>query len=280
MINRINYKLALISFLFFSNSLFSCNTGTTTNKSIEPILKVKDTINPFLWKPIVYDSSKIYIYLTFDDGPQNGTATVFELCKKLGVKATFFMVGQHTAQKPDGKQIVSSILKSYPQFLVANHSYTHANGKYKYFYQHPQMAATDFFKTQESLNIPFKIIRLAGNSAWVRKGEIKASNLVKPVCILLDSAGYNIIGWDVEWSFNHTTANPIQTPEKMLAIVDNALAKNKTKTNHHIVILSHDRMFRNFNYTNSLATFITLLKRNPMYVFETVDHYPGLKFPQ
>jgi len=82
------------------------------------------------------------------------------------------------------------------------------------FYEHPQMALEDFMQAQQTLSVPYKIIRLPGNSAWVQKDTIKASNLVKPVCALLDSAGYNIIGWDVEWSFNHKTAYPVQKPEK------------------------------------------------------------------
>ncbi|MBC7722216.1 MAG: polysaccharide deacetylase, partial [Pedobacter sp.] len=93
----------------------------------------------------------------------------------------------------------------------------------------------------------------------------------------LDSAGYNVIGWDVEWDFNHKTANPVQSPQRLINIVDSAFAKEHLHTKNHLVILSHDRMFRNQNYTDSLAKFITLLKQNPRNVFETVDHYPGVK---
>ena len=277
---KIDGMVAFLWLLLFCSTMNSCEgSGTTdTKNNIQ-----KDTVQPttsynqFAVKPMVYDSSKKYIYLTFDDGPQHGTTAVLELCKQLGVKATFFMVGLHTAQKSDGMQIVNSIRQSYPQILLANHSYTHANGKYQFFYHHPQMAAAEFYQTQQFLNIPYKIIRLPGNSAWVDQRGIKSSHLVHDVCYLLDSAGYNVVGWDVEWSFNHKTANPVQTPEKMEAIVDTALARNQLHTNNHVVILSHDRMFRDPHYLDSLAKFIVLLKRNPNYVFETVDHYPGLK---
>ncbi len=250
-------------------------TDDTLNKP--PVVKtIPDSISKFAWKPVVYDSNKQYIYLTFDDGPQHGTTAVFDLCRKLGVKASFFMVGEHATDKRE-KEIVATIRNAYPQSLLCNHSTTHANGHYNFFYHHADSALKDFLLAQQTLRVPYQIIRLPGNSAWVKQGQVKASKLVDPVCLLLDSAGYNIIGWDVEWSFNHKTANPVQTPEKMIAIVDSTMARKHTHTSNHLVILSHDRMFRNPNYTDSLARFIELLKQNPNYVFETVDHYPGLK---
>ena len=187
------------------------------------------------------------------------------------------MVGLHTTRKSDGKQIVAMIRQSYPQFLVANHSYTHALGKYPFFYHHPRMAEEDFLKAQHVLNLPYKILRLPGNSAWAEGGNIHASGLVRPVTHLLDSAGYNVIGWDLEWNFNHRNARPVQTPAKLASQVENLFANNKTHTPHHLVILSHDRMFQHPGDVDSLAKFVAILKHNPKYVFETVDHYPGVK---
>jgi peptidoglycan/xylan/chitin deacetylase (PgdA/CDA1 family) len=272
-----NNKLKIMSGVLILSLLLLGNTACNTTIG-NPANDVKtDTANKFAWKPIVRDSTKKYIYLTFDDGPQHGTVAVFNLCKQLGVKATFFMVGLHTTIKSDGKQIVKMIRENYPQTLLANHSYAHANGHYKYFYHHPLLAEQDFFHTQQLLDVPYKIIRLPGNSAWVGKNEIRATQLVRPVTELLDSAGYNIVGWDIEWNFNHKTADPVQTPEQMSAMVDSVLAKNYTHSKNNIVILSHDRMFRSPLYADSLAKFISLLKRNPNYVFETIDHYPGMK---
>ena len=234
-------------------------------------------VDKFAWQQLKYDSARQYIYLSFDDGPQHGTVTCLDLCRKEGVKATFFMVGLHAAKKTDGKQIVSMIRESYPQFLLANHSYTHASDKYAFFYHHPLMAEEDFYKAQDSLHVPYKIIRLPGNSAWAENGDIKASGLVKPVTQLLDSAGYDVIGWDLEWNFNHKNARPVQSAAKLAQQVDSAFAKNKTHTHNHLVILSHDRMFQRQDDADSLDKFIRILKQNPRYVFETVDHYPGVK---
>jgi peptidoglycan/xylan/chitin deacetylase (PgdA/CDA1 family) len=228
--------------------------------------------------PITYDSTKKYIYLTFDDGPQNGTTTCLQLVKNEQIKATFFMIGNQVGDEYL-KKLVRSVRNDYPEILLANHSNTHANNKYRYFYHHPNMAFEDFMQAQEKLHVPFKIIRLPGNSAWVSATSFKASPLVKPVCMKLDSAGYNVIGWDVEWGFDHKTANPIESPETMFQMVNNAFEKNYTHTKNHLVILTHDRMFRHANFTDSLQKFIGLLKQNPNYIFETVDHYPNLKKP-
>jgi len=236
--------------------------------------------NRFMWKHPTYDTTKKYIYLTFDDGPQHGTKACFDLCKELGIKATFFMVGQHARDKW-GQELVHEIKYAYPEFLLANHSYTHASDRYKFFYTHPLMAEADFYKAQDSLHVPYKIIRLPGNSAWVTQKGVKSSHLVAPVTHLLDSSGYNVIGWDVEWNFSRDgKCLPVQSPEKLASQVNAALEeKSWAHTKNHVVILTHDRMFRDKNYTDSLAKFITILKQNPNYVFETIDNYPQLKTP-
>ncbi|WP_026768155.1 polysaccharide deacetylase family protein [Asinibacterium sp. OR53] len=270
------------------NSIASCNNVSTGKEASDTASIVKSAVAPAKpaavdplahWQPLAYDSTKKYIYLTFDDGPQHGTVTCVDTCRKLGVKASFFMVAMHAKAKSDGMQIVKMIRDSYPSFLLANHSTTHAAIGYHRFYKQVSQTGEDFTNAQEQLHVPYKMARLPGNSAWVRQGELKASPLVRPVTALLDSAGYNVFGWDVEWSFNHKNARPVQSPEKLLAEVDSAFARNRTHVKNHLVILSHDRMFQRPEDAAALSAFIRLLKQNPAYVFETVDHYPGIKPP-
>lgn len=276
-----------IFFLAVFVVFMACNNIQEINDSVDNNMKEKTTvvaspepINPdqlkFERKPFMYDSTKTYVYLTFDDGPHGGTKDCFELCKQMGIKATFFMVGRHATDKW-GKQLVKEVRSAYPQILLANHSYTHAKEQYKYFYTHVDIAEQDFYKAQDSLNVPYKIIRLPGNNAWVRNGIIKANSLVKPVCNKLDSAGYNVIGWDVEWNFTRGASYPVQTPAKVASEVHYA-ANNHSYVPKHVMILTHDRMFRTPAYKDSLAKFIGLIQQNPNYVFETVDHYPGLRW--
>lgn len=276
-------KTGVLNCLWVSICLLACAglNGCTNASGNDPDGKdsLKKAVDVFDWQPVHYDSTKKYIYLSFDDGPQHGTVTCYEICRAANVKASFFMVGLHTEQKSDGRQIVSMIRNSYPQSLLANHSFSHANGKYTAFYHHPEEAEKDFFAAQRTLNIPYKIARLPGNRAWVRDGEVKATSLVHPVAHLLDSAGYNVIGWDAEWNFSKHSARPVQTPARLAAEIDSAFARNHTHVPNHLVLLTHDRMFQRPADADSLVKFINLLKQNPKYVFETVDHYPGLKRP-
>jgi peptidoglycan/xylan/chitin deacetylase (PgdA/CDA1 family) len=260
--------------------LLGCSNTPGLVSAEPPALNGKHKIVPVdsaTWHPLVYDSTKQYIYLTFDDGPQHGTVSCYDLCRKEGIKASFFMVGQHELMKSDGRKIVTMIRDAYPHTVLANHSFSHANNKYRDFYHHPDSALLDFLHAEQVLGIRWKIARLPGNRAWVREADIKATSLVRPVAGLLDSIGYNVIGWDLEWGFRKKTARPVQTPQQLARQVDSTFARKETHVPGHLVILTHDRMFSRAGDADSLAKFIQLLKQNPRYVFETVDHYPGLK---
>ncbi|MBW7951454.1 MAG: polysaccharide deacetylase family protein [Chitinophagales bacterium] len=280
------YFLILFTFIFYAcnyqENLADKKQNTTTTLSKDSNAKtekpfVDSNILKFKRKTFTYDSTKTYIYLTFDDGPSYGTETCYNICKNENIKATFFMIGRNATNKV-GKYLAQKIKNDYPQILLANHSYTHTNERYKYFYEHPAIAEQDFYKAQDTLSVPFKIIRLPGNSAWVDKNGIrKSSNLVKSVCKKLDSAGYNVMGWDVEWHFTRGESYPVQTPEKLAAEVNYA-ARGYSHTPNHVVILTHDRMFRTPAFSDSLIKFIKIIKSNPNYVFETIDNYPNLKF--
>ena len=131
----------------------------------------------------------------------------------------------------------------------------------------------DFMRMQTTYNVPVKIIRLPGMNSWVLNKEISGQKTPAEVCKRLDSLGYSVIGWDVEWQQGpHST--PIQSAEVMAQMVKNKLANGETKAQNAIVILSHDRLFGKPQYADSLAKFITLLKQDTSCVFETIDHYP------
>lgn len=249
----------------------------TAVKPADTIVKKQEATNT-----VVLDSSKKYVFLTFDDGPQPGTMNVYHNLKALGLKGTFFMVGLHATYGKAMRNAVDTIRDAYPQILLANHSYTHARDHYEYFYHHVQDCFNDFMQAQSSLDIQKKFIRLPGNSAWVLGTGMLAHPLVKPVCKLLDSAGYNVIGWDVEWSFKRDSSGhgsvPVQSAETMVRMVENALNNHHTHRRNAVVLLSHDRMFNHPNYSDSLYKFMNELKtRNPNYIFETVENYPGAK---
>ncbi|MFP5039793.1 polysaccharide deacetylase family protein [Parasediminibacterium sp. JCM 36343] len=228
--------------------------------------------------PIKFDSSKRYIYLTWDDSPQPpGTVVCKDIFHKEGVKATFFAVGMHGFDLRR-RRLVDEIRNSYPEFLLANHSYSHGfNNKYKDFYTHPDSAVKDFERVETEYKIPVKIIRLPGNNSWVLDGEKKGPKSTSAVYDKLDALGYSVIGWDVEWRFIKGST-PVQGAEEMVKEVNGMFEDALTVAPNAIVILAHDRMFAKPQYADSLTKFINILKSDPRNVFETIDHYPLIKY--
>lgn len=264
---------AAVVTLFASNLLTGCKGGEDDKKKgVDSTQAVVKKAGP--GDPIKYDSSKRYIFLTWDDAPQPpGTNVCKQVFQEQGVKATFFMVGMHQLDHRR-KLIVDSLRNAYPQFLIANHSYTHGfRNNYRSFYTHADSAVNDFLKAQEELKIPVKIIRLPGNNNWVGKGEIRGPKTPREVCKRLDSLGFKVIGWDVEWRFKGNSA-PIQSAEEMVAEVNNKFDNYTSFEPNAVVILAHDRMFASQQYADSLRKFISVLKQDPRNVFETIDHYP------
>jgi peptidoglycan-N-acetylglucosamine deacetylase len=222
------------------------------------------------------DSNLRYVYLTFDDGPDAGTLNCYNTCKSKGVKATFFLVGEHANLKP-GKNIMDTIKKDMRHFLFANHSYTHAgHNHYEGFYSKPKTALADFLRGRDSLHFDNAIARFPGNNVWVVKNTTRATKLTRPLSKLMDSVGYDVFGWDIEWHFNRKN-EPIQSAEAMADEVISAVESNKSLVKDHIVVLAHDRMFKEGNYKDSLAKMISILQSKKGYIFETADQYPKIR---
>lgn len=216
------------------------------------------------------------VYLSFDDGPQHGTANCLRICQDNGVKATFFMVGLH--QLEAGRPALVDSVRSNPLFLLANHSFTHAYGNhYQRYYGQPAAAMADFDSAERALKVPVKIARFPGNNVWALNGYFRTTRLTKPLAHLMDSNGYQILGWDLEWKFKHYD-QPRQSVAEMLADVDEVLAnKAEMQTPGHLVILAHDRMFARPADSLQLVQFLLALKQRPGLAWETLDRYPGVR---
>jgi peptidoglycan-N-acetylglucosamine deacetylase len=270
-------KFLITAFVACAFCMISCggNADTSKNNSTDTTKPVTATVG--IGAPFKMDSSKRYIYLTWDDAPQPPGSNI---CKQVfteqGVKATFFCVGMHNFDYRR-RSFVDSIRNGYPQFLLANHSYTHGfNNKYGLFYKMADSAVADFMRAEREMKIPVKIIRLPGNNSWAVNGELKGPKSTANVYKKLDSLGYNVIGWDVEWGFKGGST-PIEGATQLANMVTNKLDNYATVAPNAIVILAHDRMFAKPQYTDSLRRFISILKQDPRNVFETIDHYPLIK---
>ena len=259
--------------------LAACKNNGADKKAIT------DSINTAALKPlpgsaIKLDSSKRYIYLTWDDSPQPpGTVNCKSVFRDAGIKATFFGVGFNKVG-PWKKRIIDSIRNDYPQFLLANHSFSHGfNDKYSKFYS-PAMtdsALNDFLRNEKDLNIQVKIIRLPGNNTWASNGVITGQKAENPLIVKLDKMGYKIVGWDIEWGQLGKQKAPKESAVEMVKKVTQKFEEGSTNQSNSIVILSHDRLFEKKQFADSLAKFISILKQDKRNVFETIDHYPTIQ---
>lgn len=258
----------------------SCKGGKDKQNSKDSTGKVDSAsiaIPTGLGSPITYDPSKRYIFLSFDDGPQPpGTINCKNIFHEEGVKATFFLVAAHMFD-PIRKRIVDSLNNSYPEFLTGNHSTTHGfHDQYAKFYNQPDSAVADMLNAEKALNLKLKIARLPGMNTWASAGQIQGPKSSLKVAKALDTIGYSIIGWDVEWQFVKGST-PKQGAEELAAQVTKKFDTEYTYQPNSLVILAHDRMFAKPQYQDSLRKFISILKQDKRNVFETLDHYPTVQ---
>jgi len=217
---------------------------------------------------------KRLIYLTWDDAPQaQGTLNCIRSFTDNGVKATFFAVGLNIHDSL-GRMLIDSIQHSYPDLLLANHSWSHAfRNHYSAFFSMPDSAIGDFLYNDSCFHFRNKIIRLPSSNSWVTRGENKGPASATEVRDGLSKIGYSVIGWDLEWRLTRGNHNS-QGAEEMVREVNRKFDDSATNSPDAIVILSHDRYFKEPAHLDSLNKFIALLKADPRNVFETIDHYP------
>ena len=226
------------------------------------------------------------IYLTFDDGPVRGTKNVLEVLSKQNVKATFFMVGKHIVEDKESISIYKKITKN-PLFLVTNHSFSHANNRYRrFYYSSSKKIIFDFQKTKNILNdnniskfksytrLPgrnvFRLKNISKNDIFISKKQTQRE--LKNYDALY-KAGFFLYGWDDEWEYDYEERNFKKTPYEMLLSIKKNFKRNKIIQKEKFILLLHDNMFQNYyGGKKQLTQLIRLLKKDG-WIFETIDDY-------
>jgi peptidoglycan/xylan/chitin deacetylase (PgdA/CDA1 family) len=220
------------------------------------------------------DGSVKSIYLTFDDGPLQGSADISEAIAHEKIKINVFVVGSQVKNSSKMKEYFK--LYTQNQYIeIGNHSYSHAHDSYALFYSKPELAYLDFLYNAEMLNLKKKIARLPGRNMWRLKN--KSIDDVKSgakTADMLFRNGYYIFGWDLEWRHDPKSGAPVQTVDDMIYLIDTRLAQNKTVTENHLVILCHDEMFRKSWEESKLRELIERLKSRSNFRFEYLSNYP------
>lgn len=221
--------------------------------------------------------AKKKIYITFDDGPNKGTRNVLQAVKEQNIPASFFIVGEHVFDSP-GQQQTWEMLKADSTIERCNHSYTHAHNRYTSFYNKPAGVVADFQRSQQALQFSNSIARMPGRNAW-RIDTIDHTDIYESSAAIdsLHAAGFSIMGWDIEWTFDHKTLAPDTAIDLMLRRIDNLLMAEKTKTPGHLVLLAHDQAFQTEEAVQLLHLVLQSLKNNPEYELVLASKYPGVQ---
>ncbi|AXK49019.1 polysaccharide deacetylase [Aliarcobacter trophiarum LMG 25534] len=222
--------------------------------------------------------------LTFDDGPIISTKNIIEVVREEDIPVTMFFVGCQI-------EVFQNIYKdaiSYPNILIANHTYSHANNKYRKFYSNPTLVVEDIKKANEivgldnvsntsSLYLP---VRLAGRNVFRLPTITKNDNMIDEVQREKEIVGYDdiykegyyIYGWDIEWA-SEKDGKPILTPQEIYNDMEKIYQKKLSSKENKVVLLMHDFMFsNNFDGKENLRTLIQLLK-NGGWSFENIENY-------
>jgi peptidoglycan/xylan/chitin deacetylase (PgdA/CDA1 family) len=215
-----------------------------------------------------------HIYLTFDDGPLEGTEDLSEAVQTEKIAITVFVVGSNV--------VASQRLKAYyhlyernPYIEIGNHSYSHAHGAYRKFYQNPEQVFLDFLKNQMVLHMKNKLARLPGRNMWRLMGKIRNDvTSGASTADLLFKHGYSVFGWDLEWQHDSKTGAPIQTVEDIVHLIKKLLAEKKTLTENHLVLLCHDPMFQKKWEETDLKELVERLRATGEFSFNHLSEYP------
>lgn len=215
-----------------------------------------------------------YIYLSFDDGPLNGSENIDSVVLAERLKISVFIVGEHAEQS----KLLGTYFKLYEQnpFVDAyNHSYTHANDHYQAFYSNPAAVLADIEKNEQLLGLKFKIVRLPGRNMW-RLGSRRKDDGVSgsAAADLLAKNNFKLFGWDLEWQHKNN-GEPIQAIDAIAKEIETRLESGDLFTKDHIVLLVHDEMFQKKWEESELKQLIDKLRVHENYVFEHLRFYPG-----
>ena len=134
------------------------------------------------------DSKTKKVYLTFDDGPSIYTGQILDILDEYGVKATFFVTGEHSVDYGDMyKEIVDR------GHTIGMHSYSHV---YSEIYKNKDNFIKDFNKVRdyitEATGVTPVIYRFPGGSS----NTVSATDM-RELFEYLDEQGVRYFDWNV-----------------------------------------------------------------------------------
>ncbi|WP_246672285.1 polysaccharide deacetylase family protein [Mesorhizobium sp. B3-1-6] len=144
------------------------------------------------------------VYLTFDDGPLNGTSNILDVLQAEQVPATLFMVGMHAEANATNRALLQRA-KSMPLVTIGNHSYSHAYNHYRHFYGDTEGVVADMLRANAVLGLkPAVHARLPGRDVFRLPNYSKDDNSLglaeagreDPDYKFVAASGFWLYGWD------------------------------------------------------------------------------------
>ena len=268
-----SYRIPVLIIIY----LVACTKPVEDGKvKAKPVLKnntqKKETVRAVA--PVKKKKKKIY--LTFDDGPNKGTRNVLDIVKDENIPVTFFIVGEHVFASVNQTTTWDS-LRIAQQVEICNHSYTHAwHNKFEKFYESPDSVISDFQRAHDSLDLKNNIVRTPGRNTW-RIDSLQYTDLKKSKAAVdsLQKAGFIVMGWDLEWHYDHKDLTVKNSADELLKQIDSVFNNKKTKSPEHLVLLAHDQVYGKTKDSAELRQLIQKLKLKDEYELSIASGYPG-----
>ena len=267
-----SYRIPVLIIVY----LVACTKPVQDGKMrIKPSVKNNNNKVETVQVVVPVKKKKKKIYLTFDDGPNKGTKNVLDIVNDEKVPVTFFIVGEHVFASINQNNTWDS-LRIAEQIEICNHSYTHAHNKYEEFYQSPDSVIADFQRAHDSLDLKNNIVRTPGRNTW-RIDSLQFTDLKKSKAAVdsLQKAGFIVMGWDLEWHFDHKELTVKNSADDLLRQIDSVFSNKKTKSPEHLVLLAHDQAYYKAKDSTELRLLIQKLKLREEYELSIASTYPG-----
>lgn len=145
-----------------------------------------------LWR---MDAAEHSVYLTFDDGPiPESTPFILDTLKELGVKATFFVVGENVKRYPDlFRRIISE------GHSIGNHTYNHIGSLRHYVRTYLSNVEMADAVMQTAANVGGSVELFSGSNGQSSKHLFRPPHgwMWIGAYHMLLRRGYTVVMWDL-----------------------------------------------------------------------------------
>ena len=258
----------------FSGMMMACAASVVILSSHETRMAANLTNEPRLEPaaPRPVAPAPYSIYLTFDDGPTEGSRFVSDLSLRDSLRLDVFIIGDNVFRSRRNRELIRAYAGN--SFIeIGNHSFSHAEQHYRRYFRRPELVLADFDRNRDSLHLGNGLVRLPGRNVfrvdgWSRDDPENA----REAADTLAAKGYRIFGWDLEWRDQAGSAGAHDANE-MFEIAQRMLTDGKTFRPNQLILLMHDREMRDSAFRAQLDSFISIARRDGRFAFRQLSGY-------